>query len=63
MYIIRMNTSVSASRTGFHPTEEDYSKKIQEALKNENHNDLINLMFELKVLRSSVLKQGKKKTK
>jgi len=62
MYIIRMNTSDSALRV-FHPIEEDYNKKIKEAMKNENQNDLINLMFELKVLRSSVLKQGKKKTK
>ena len=53
---------VSALRV-FHPIEEDYNKKIKEAMKNENQNDLINLMFELKVLRSSVLKQGKKKTK
>ena len=57
-----MNTSDSALRV-FHPIEEDYNKKIKEAMKNENQNDLINLMFELKVLRSSVLKQGKKKTK
>ena len=47
----------------FHPIEEDYNKKIKEAMKNENQNDLINLMFELKVLRLSVLKQGKKKSK
>jgi len=60
--VSRGQNTVSALRV-FHPIEEDYNKKIKEAMKNENQNDLINLMFELKVLRSSVLKQGKKKTK
>jgi hypothetical protein len=49
MYIIRMNTSVSrgvsrgqnqqspvSASQGFHPIEEDYNKKIKEAMKNEN---------------------------
>jgi len=39
--------------------DKKYKEKLQEAIKNENHYDLINLMFELKVLRSSFKKQRK----
>ena len=39
--------------------DKKYNEKLQEALRNENQNDLINLMLELKVLRSSFKKQRK----
>jgi hypothetical protein len=54
MYIIKDKKMDSLAEV-----DKKYNKKLQEALKNENHNDLINLMFELKILRSSFKKQRK----
>jgi hypothetical protein len=41
--------------------EKNYNKKIEEALRNENDNEMINLMFELNVLKK-LEKQKKKKS-